>query len=227
MTAESLPNLLSFHSDNAEDSMTAQTDTSLHDDLTFMRALAEAGRTAPLTSGPYFLSAGLVFGLASFVAWAVATGHTLLPPQAQIWVWVGAMVAYLPMIWFLNRAQPGRPGSVVMVNRAIGMMWSGLGTGVCIMFLAGMILAWRCGTPLVWALFPSVILSVYGAGWSATAFIAGQAWLRGVAAGAFAGALAVAAMIDSSVVLLLYGLLILLLVALPGWVLLRRERRMA
>ncbi|MBB2163893.1 hypothetical protein HLH26_04960 [Gluconacetobacter sp. 1b LMG 1731] len=207
--------------------MTPQADTSLHDDLTFMRALAEAGRNAPLTSGPYFLTAGLVFGLASFVAWAVATGHTLLPPQAQVWVWLAAMVVYLPVIWFLNRAQLGRPGSVVMVNRAIGMMWSGLGSGIGIMFLAGMVLAWRCGTPVVWAMFPSLILAVYGAGWSATAVIAGQSWLRGVAAGAFAGALAVAAMIDSPVLLLLYGLLILLLVALPGWVLLRREGRAA
>lgn len=76
-------------------------------------------------------------------------------------------------------------------------------------------------------MFPSLILAVYGAGWSATAVIAGQSWLRGVAAGAFAGALAVAAMIDSPVLLLLYGLLILLLVALPGWVLLRREGRAA
>lgn len=123
--------------------MTPQADTSLHDDLTFMRALAEAGRNAPLTSGPYFLTAGLVFGLASFVAWAVATGHTLLPPQAQVWVWLAAMVVYLPVIWFLNRAQLGRPGSVVMVNRAIGMMWSGLGSGIGIMFLAGMVLAVR------------------------------------------------------------------------------------
>lgn len=205
--------------------MTAHTEVSLHDDLTFMRAMAEAGRNAPLTSGPYFLSAGLLFGLTSFVAWGVATGRTGLPPQAQVWVWLAAMVVYLPMIWFLNRAQPGRPGGVVMVNRAIGMMWSGLGTGIGIMFLAGMILAWRCGTPVVWAMFPSLILAVYGAGWSATAFIAGQSWLRVVAAGAFAGALAVAAIIDSSAILLVYGLLILLLVAAPGWVLLRREGR--
>ncbi|MBB2203876.1 hypothetical protein [Gluconacetobacter takamatsuzukensis] len=207
--------------------MIARTDTSLHDDLTFLRALAEAGRDAPLTSGPYFLSAGLLFGLASFAAWPVATGRTGLPPQAQLWVWLAAMVVYLPVVWFLNRAQPGRPGSVALVNRAVGMMWSGLGTGIGVMFLAGIILAWRCGTPIVWAMFPSLILAIYGAGWSATAVISGQAWLRVVAAGAFAGALAVAAAIDSAAILLLYGLLILLLVALPGWVLLRREGRAA
>ncbi|GBQ29201.1 hypothetical protein ACLRDC_09925 [Gluconacetobacter sacchari] len=207
--------------------MTTRPETSLRDDLAFMRALAEAGRSAPLTSGPYFLGAGLLFGLASVVAWAVATGRAGLPPQAQVWVWLAAMVVYLPVIWVLNRAQPGRPGSVVMVNRAIGMMWSGLGTGVGIMFLAGLILAWRCGTPIVWVMFPSLVLALYGAGWSATAVISGQSWLRLVAAGAFAGALAVAATIDSSAVLLLYGLLILLLVALPGWVLLRREGRAA
>lgn len=203
--------------------MTIRTETSLQDDLTFLRGLAEAGRNAPLTSGPYFLSAGLLFGLTSFVAWAVATGRTVLPPQAQVWVWLAAMVVYLPVIWFLNRAQPGRPGSVVLVNRAVGMMWSGLGTGIGVMFVAGMILAWRCGTPIVWVMFPSLVLALYGAGWSATAFISGQAWLRGVAAGAFAGALVVAAAIDSPAIFLLYGLLILLLVALPGWVLLRRE----
>ncbi|GAA4500764.1 hypothetical protein [Gluconacetobacter tumulicola] len=207
--------------------MTTRTETSLHDDLTFLRGLAEAGRNAPLTSGPYFLSAGLLFGLTSFAAWAIATGRTVLPPQAQVWVWLAAMVAYLPVIWFLNRALPGRPGSVVMVNRAIGMMWSGLGTGIGVMFVAGMILAWRCGTPIVWVMFPSLVLALYGAGWSATAFISGQAWLRAVAAGAFAGALAVAAAIDSPAIFLLYGLLILLLVALPGWVLLRREGRAA
>ncbi|GAJ30196.1 hypothetical protein [Acidomonas methanolica] len=44
---------------------------TLRDDLSFLRAIAAEGRDRPLTAGPWIFSAGLIYGMASLVCWAI------------------------------------------------------------------------------------------------------------------------------------------------------------
>src|SRR4051812_36060115 len=68
---------------------------SVRDDIAFMRALAEEGRTAPLVGGGILLTAGLVFGAASLGHYAVMSGLIHVSPWAYPVVWFGAAVVFM------------------------------------------------------------------------------------------------------------------------------------
>ena len=70
--------------------MTDDQTQSLHDDIAYMRAMAQEGRNAPLLSGPIMVAAGVIFGSASLVQWAIQTGLVVVSPWAQLWVWLAA-----------------------------------------------------------------------------------------------------------------------------------------
>lgn len=201
--------------------------TSPSDDLAFLRALAEAGRDVPLTCGPYFLAAGLVFGAASFVAWGISQAPTHFAATAIQLVWMIAGLSYVPIVWVLNRRADVVAGSTATINRAVSTIWTGLSWGIATMFVCSMILCWRYDSPMIWAAFPSTMLALYGAGWGATAFISRQGWLKLVTAGSFLAAIAVAAATGSSYTFLIYGVLLVVLIAIPGWVLIQRRTQTA
>ena len=76
--------------------MTDDQTQSLHDDIAYMRAMAQEGRNAPLLSGPIMVAAGIIFGTASLVQWAIQTGMVDVSPWAQLWVWLAAGAAKPP-----------------------------------------------------------------------------------------------------------------------------------
>jgi len=204
-------------------------DRSLHalekDDIAFLRALAEAGRDVPLVCGAYFLAAGCVFGLASFLAWAVS----LYPvsPTAITGIWLGAGLIYALLVSLLNRRAEVVAGATATINQAVATVWMGLSWGIAAMFASSAILAWRFGSSLIWAAFPSTMLAVYAAGWAATAFISRKHWLKVVTVGAFCGSILTALTTGGSYTFLLYSMLLLLLLAVPGGVLVRQQAQRA
>lgn len=199
--------------------------SSPNDDLAFLRALAEAGRDVPLVCGPYFLVAGCVFALASFAAFGVSLSPA--PPVAITGVWLGASVIYAILIARLNRRAAMVAGATATINQAVSTVWMGLGWGIAAMFAGSAILAWRFDNALVWAAFPSTMLAVYAAGWAATAFIARKRWLKLVTVGAFFASILTALTTGSRWTFLVYGILLLLLLAVPGGILVRQQARSA
>jgi hypothetical protein len=71
------------------------------------------------------------------------------------------------------------------------------------------------------------MLAVYAAGWAATAFIARKGWLKLVTAGAFCASILTACTMGSRWSFLIYGILLLALLALPGGILVRQQARNA
>jgi hypothetical protein len=195
------------------------------DDIAFLRALAEAGRDVPLVCGPYFLMAGCVFSLASFAAFGVTLSAA--PPAAITGIWLGAGVIYAILASHLNRRTVTVAGATATINQAISTIWMGLGWGIAAMFAGSAILAWRFDNALIWAAFPSTMLAVYASGWAASAFIARKRWLKLVTVGAFCASILTAMTTGSRWTFLVYGLLLLLLLALPGGILVRRQARNA
>ena len=59
--------------------------------------------------------------------------------------------------------------------------------------------------------------------WSLAAVMSGLRWLRTVALGCFATAVAIAFLVDRPEVFLAFAVALLALVALPGWLLMRGE----
>ncbi|CEF41534.1 hypothetical protein predicted by Glimmer/Critica [Acetobacter senegalensis] len=205
--------------------MTQQTHI-LQQDISFLRALAEAGQRTPFTFGPFLLAGGLVFGVASVIAWA-ASRHLLgLEPDAIIWIYGIAMCVHGVCVFILAR-KANLTGASSFTNQAMARVWQSIGWCILTVFLAALLIMWRCQTTLVWALFPSLILGLYGTGWLVAALISGQKWLQFVAGSSFVGALLSALFINSPYLFLLYGSLLVLLLAVPGGVLMRKQNAVA
>ncbi len=71
--------------------------------------------------------------------------------------------------------------------------------------------------------FPSLILGLYGMGWSVAAAMSKKRWLWMTAIGSYAGALLMAWFSIEPAVYLVYGAALLLLASLPGYLLMRQE----
>ncbi|WP_158916042.1 hypothetical protein [Caulobacter sp. S45] len=197
---------------------------AIREDLAFMRALAQEGRRAPLLIGRSLLVAGLVFALASLVCWAIAARMLALPQWSQIWVWVVAVGLYVPYAWFRACQRDGiRPGATAVTNRAVQAVWRGLGYAMLALFAAFWIVAVETRSYAVFDIYPSVMIAFYGAAWTVAAAMSELKWIGRVAAGCFLAAVVIGFAAPSLLAFPATALALLLLVALPGWLLMRGE----
>lgn len=197
----------------------------LAEDMALVRALAEEGRAAPLLSGGHMLGWGLLVS----AAWA---GHygiiSQIASHASWGPWMGALwggfgIAGLILSALLRRRLKGRPGHGSVGNRGDRAIWIGMQLAL---------LACVLGALLRMALFhdnaaPNTILPValalYGAAMVSTGRLSGQAMLQGfgllaIGLGCVAGVIA-----SLPQMYLLGSAAALLVLALPGALLLRRE----
>ncbi|MDP1737029.1 MAG: hypothetical protein Q8L23_06280 [Caulobacter sp.] len=203
--------------------MTDEKIQTLKDDIAFMKALAQEGGSAPLLGGSILVAAGLIFGGASVVHWAVLTGILAVTPWAFPILWVAALGLFLVTLTILNRRLRGKPGAGTPGNRAAGTAWAAVGWTIFAISLSLMIIAIRAQSEIPMLVFPSLILGLYGMGWSVAAAMSGKRWIWLTAIGSYAGALVVAWFAIDPVVYLVYGAALLLLATLPGYVLMRQE----
>lgn len=203
--------------------MTDDKIQSLKDDIAFMRALAQEGSATPLLGGSIMIAAGVTFGVAGLVHWAVVT-RLLNVPQGMLGiVWLAALVVFLGLLMWLRRGGDARPGAKSPVNRASGTAFGAMGWTIFVIALAIGILSWRTQSYIPTLIFPPLILGLYGMGWCVAAAMTGKRWIWMTAIGAYAAALLVAWLSIDPVVYLVYSASLLLLMALPGYVLMRQE----
>jgi hypothetical protein len=195
----------------------------VHDDIAFMRALAEDGRAGPLFGGSILFAGGFLFGLTSLTVWAALRG--LIPGGQNIHIlWFIAALLFFVALFFLKSRIPARGGS----SRSAGQAWSALGWASSAIIVSLLVMGFRSRDPLLGEAIAPVMLGIYGAGWAVASMMTQQRWLMGVALGAFAMALTIAWFAtDMALVYLLYGIGLLLLGALPGLILMRQARRAA
>lgn len=203
--------------------MTDDKIQSLKDDIAFMRALAQEGSATPLLGGSIMIAAGVTFGVAGLVHWAVVT-RLLNVPQGMLGiVWLAALVVFLGLLMWLRRGGDARPGAKSPINRASGTAFGAMGWTIFVIALAIGILSWRTQSYIPTLIFPPLILGLYGMGWCVAAAMTGKRWIWMTAIGAYAAALLVAWLSIDPVVYLVYSASLLLLMALPGYVLMRQE----
>jgi len=204
--------------------MSEQTDT-LKDDIAFMRALAQDGRRGPMIGGATLVSAGVIFSIATLVCWAMATG--LIAAQAAWFLgdWVAAMGIHVAVMAILvgRWRRKGHPGAAGAANRAFRWAWSACGWSIAVIFAGSALTVWRTHSWMVFASFPTIILALYGAAWSVSAAMSDRKWMRWVAVGSFAAALGMALVPDVSAGYLAFAAALILLAAVPGYILMREE----
>jgi hypothetical protein len=204
--------------------MTSHKQT-LGEDIAFLRALAEEGRSRPLIGGSILLGSGVLYGTASLLVWAVSTyGFTNSGTVSLIWL--AALIGSIIQLAF-TRSTWAR-GVESAASRASGLAWAGASWAIFVVVFSMILVAARTGDLLVVATLPSIALAFYGSAWFVAAALTRSGWLFGVAFGAFLMALVSGWFVaEGAIVYLIYAISLYALAAAPGFVLMRRARRAA
>ena len=197
---------------------------AIREDLAFMRALAQEGRRAPLVNGQSLLVGGAVYGLAGTLAWLVAIRILALPRWWEGAVWPLATVGYVSYVKFWCAARRDRmPGATAITNRAVGAAWRGIGYALLSLLLASWLIAYELKSTMVFAVFPSVVLAIYGAAWVVASAMSEVKWLPAVAVACFLSSVAIGLTADSPAIYLVTAVAVFATMSIPGWLLMRGE----
>lgn len=197
-------------------------------DIAWMRRLAEEGADAPMQGASILMSAGLIYGAASLFYWAQIER---LVPIDRFGIGMGWLVAtglfLLTLFITLNRLK--REGGVVTAgNRASGTVWSSMGWGIFALFLSMAVTGWRTGEQgalVALSLSSSIIMVFYGIGWAVSAAMHRSRPMGILAIASFASAPLLASLTGRADQYLAYAAALFLLMALPGFLLMRAARR--
>lgn len=203
--------------------MTDNQHTTARDDIAYMRAMAQEGRQAPLLNGPIMVAAGLIFGVANLVQWAIVSDFVVVAPIVMLWVWLTAGAAFSAALVFLTRRASRKPGYGSTGNKAVGAAWSALGFGIFVMWLSLMAVGFASGNwDMMWAM-PSIVATTYGTAWIISAAFSSQRWMTLVGLISYAGAIACGALIGNPAIYLVFSVLMVLTGLIPGLALTRQE----
>jgi hypothetical protein len=191
---------------------------TIRDDLAFLRALAEEGRESGGRGGAALLAAGLIFSACSVLQWAAVEG--LIGQTVATFAekaGTALFLLFLLTLWVIHArsAAAGR-------SRIASVAWQGVGLSVLTLIVTLAVATWRIQSPILTYLLPSIIFALYGAAWTVAAVISGRVWIRLTAAGSYLAAVACAFVITQPIQCLVFAAGLLLLGALPGFVLLRQ-----
>lgn len=203
--------------------MTRDQVQSVHDDIAYMKALAQEGRQAPLLGGRILVTAGLVFGVAAVIHYAINSGLIDMAPVAYLILWGSAMLIFFGALIVEIRRCEGKPGAQSAGNRAASAGWMGAGLGIFVMSLAIGVIGWKTQSSAVAAVFPPLIFALYGSGWAVSATMSGQKWQWYLAIGCWIATPLIAFLIGSPAMWLGYAAGLFLFALVPGLILMRQE----
>lgn len=198
--------------------------TTLQDDLAYVRDLAEAGQQAPLLGGRFLTFWGGITSAAYFLHFSIAADLFGWPPSAYAWVW-GAFI----LVGFIGQVALGysirnKPGGNSVGNRSEGTVWMAGGFAMFAYFGTVIVKSLITGTPAPGfeASLP-LVFAVYGTGLITSGIMGNQKTLTYAGFGALA-MLALAVWFDGTH--LSWGVASLaafLTMFVPGLILLRQE----
>ncbi len=172
-------------------------DTTLRDDLAYVRDLAEAGQQAPLLGGRFLTFWGVLTTTAYFLHYAIAANLFGWPEVAYAWVWGSFIVIGGIGQAALGRSIRNKPGSNSAGNRAEATVWMAGGFAlfayfgtliVKSIFVGGPMPGFEASLPIVFAIYGTGLITsgimgnvkplIY-AGYGALAMIAFAIWFDG------------------------------------------------
>lgn len=196
---------------------------TLRDDIAFMRAMAEEGRSAPLLGGAILTGMGLIYAAASLVQWAVLTHMINASPAILPYVWLAAVLISISVMAVFRRGLAAKPGAASPANRAVRIAWKGVGWAISAIYAALFVAVWKTGDVNLINFSPTIVLALYGVAWMVGALMISASWVRIVPWAAYAAAILLAWLIGDVNAWLAYAAALLLLATVPGLILTRQE----
>jgi hypothetical protein len=199
--------------------------TELHQEIDYLKALAQDGGRAPIMNGAALFWAGIVFSCAAIVHYGMVEGILPNPNPWFIWInWGVASLIYGVLAFISIRLSIQKYGMGTLMNRTIGNVWSSIGFAIFVMFVALIIASIRFETMEDTArLFSPLILILYGVGWLVVSAVSGHKWLFWIGLMSFALAPLLSSL-DFSAQMLAYALALTLVATLPGLILMRSHK---
>jgi hypothetical protein len=197
-------------------------------DIAWMRQLAEENGRAPMQGASILMMAGVYYGVASLFQWAVMA--ELLPFATQDALslgWIVATLAFFVTLAVVTTRLKRRPGVVTTANKASGIAWSAMGWGIFALFTSVGVVGYRMGGAASLALIglvPSIIMVFYGIGWTVSAVMLKSRPLWVLSIASFIAAPVLAVFTGQPVQYLAYAVALFLLMALPGFLLMRAAK---
>jgi len=199
--------------------------TSLSDDLAYVRDLAEAGQSAPLLGGRFMVWWGSIVPIAYIGHYLLSVG--ILPGSGPAigLMWMGFVVIGLGGQFILTRTfSKGKPGAASAGNRASEYVWMAGGFAIFAFFVgavANSIMGSAPSQGFAWSV--PMILALYGVGQLVSGLMANILALKFAGFAAFAG-VAVTAFYTGSNLSWLFGAAVAVIaVLIPGLMLLKAE----
>lgn len=189
-------------------------ETSLREDISFLRQMAESGRRGPILGGIFLAGAGVVFGLASFLDGAMQNG--LVPLRiAEAPLWIGASAVFT-LFWLAVYFRMPKTSVPAAQNATFGVIWAACGAGIMVSFLTTMLVAHVFRSPLVQAAYVPVIYAFYGTAWFASGALARRSWMFVAGIGSYLFAVVMALLAPTPWLTVAMGAGLLLLLTVPG-----------
>ena len=196
--------------------MSDHTD-GLKDDIAFMRGLAEQGRHGPVLGGIFLAAAGLIFGLACLVQWAMS--RRLLPwgEENAPSLWWGTSALFV-LVWLalMTRVRAGKSDPPAAANFAFSMAWTGCAFGIAAMAASIYLVSRQLHDPSVQFLWAPMAFAFYGTAWLVSAAMTRKPWMFAVAAVAYLFAPLLASFVGNIDSLLAMSAGLLLTLVVPG-----------
>lgn len=189
------------------------------DDLSFLRRLADDGPAALARDGALLVTVGVVFSAVTLFYYFVFSGALDAGAALEQLVWIGGVVLVIAVGAFIRRRFPeGRSAA----SRAVRAGMTSVGIGVTAAGLAFFLASWRLGQPdFIHQAWPVAMFTLYGAAWMVAYAARRRIWMGWTAAGCFAVALALGFFAGAPAMWLILSAALLLLVAAPGYALVK------
>jgi hypothetical protein len=187
------------------------------EDIAFIRRAIEEGGAYATHRSPDMLVWGIVVAIGYLGTYGFIRGWSPIEPN---WLWAACLG--LPWLFSLRglarRAAGGELSARRPMAQALAMLWLGISIFLTTLGVAAM---WTGESRAGW--FIPVVAGVMGIGFFASSWLANLPWLRWVAVAWWVGELALFTMRHRAEALPLAAVLMLLLLAGPGYVLLRKR----
>lgn len=194
------------------------------DDIAFIKGFLGGSGRAPLAVGYFYLLMGVVFSLYALrqfgldMGWELPSLLTAYRPWDTLGLFLVGFGICSSLMWRRPQAVPDNPRDLNPAARAALSAWSAVSFGV----VAGVLSLWLSSSMETLPVAGMILFAVcYSVGWSVTHTVHRVGWHKLVAWGFIAWAVAIGVAAGSPWLSLVIGLGLVLLIAVPGYRIIR------
>ncbi|MEL6360473.1 MAG: hypothetical protein AAFR21_05265 [Pseudomonadota bacterium] len=197
------------------------------ENLAFLRSLTREAEVANegTAFGVTYCAAGMLYGLQCIVSFVLT--QQSLPASGLLWIIVGTLptIIFLAIIFSFAWKNRSTPFGISASNRAIsGTFASGGLTSIVLGSVFGAS-AYAQQSLVIWLMFPVVVCALQGGAWFIAAIVRRRVWYGTVSTGWFLSAILLGIFVQNTTIyLLILGMVLLMCMAIPGYIIVRSGR---